>query len=102
MDLTPYIIGGLLLIVAMPWIFILLLGRERKKHDRMIHDFMVYGKSASAFEAEDMIERSRGRDMGMIQRTLAKKKQTGDTLSGDEPNMADDFRKEITDKYTQE
>ena len=103
MDVTTLIILAVLLLVGMPWIFIAILVSTHRRHERAQRESLVYMRSASAFEAEDMIDRVRARDPGIIAKGLAKMKSKDDTLTEDPAaDMARDIRDEITKAYSKE
>lgn len=83
-----------------PWIFLLVLLWQASRTQRTWREMLVTLKSATAYEAQDALDRMKSREKSMIQKGLENIRKKDDTLS-DSPvaDMADDIRGELAKKY---
>ena len=98
MNTFTYILLGLALLT--PWIFLIILLRLLHRQEKNARETLVYLKSGSAYEAEDVMERVGKREKTIIEKGLAKMKKESENLS-DEPagDMASDMRESLQKKY---
>ena len=66
--------------MAFSFLLCVLLFLDRRFQMRLWRDTLVYMKAKTSYEAEDAIERSVGRDKGIIQKVLAQKKKEAQNL----------------------
>ena len=86
-----------------PWVFLIVLVRDKRRQERLWRETLVYLKSASSYEAEDAIDRVERRQKTALQKRLAKTGNQSDTLS-ESPvgDMASDVRAELQKKYAED
>lgn len=96
-------IGGTLIGLVSPWIFLWIHLQDRRREERLLREMLVYMKSSSSFEAEDMIDRVRKREKSLLEKGIAKLKKEGENLSEDLPDdMATDMRTKLRQEYEKE
>lgn len=99
--LSPEALIMAIVLVLSPWVFLLIYLADRRRSERMWRETLVYLKSASAYEAEDSIDRIVRREKTVIEKGLAKVKKKRENLS-DSPatDMADDIRGALEKQYS--
>lgn len=103
MHLFEFSTPALLLVCAVvlsPWVFLVIYRMDHKRTERMWRETLVYLKSASAFEAEDAIDRIKNREKTMLEKGLAKMKKQSENLNEDiGADMATELRGELRRQY---
>lgn len=100
LSLTNILIAGSIIGLLSPWAFLAIYMRDRKRESSLWRETLVYLKSASAFEAEDAIDRVHRREKPLLERALDKKRKQDENLS-DAPlgDMAQDMRQTLDKQY---
>ena len=98
MEQYTYII--LIAVISSPWVFLLVMIFDKRRESRMWRETLVYLRSASAYEAEDSIDRVHNRSKTALQKGLAKFKKEGENLAEDSGiDMAQDMRAQLQKEY---
>lgn len=97
--MTNILIAGTILAFVAPWLFLLIYMRDIKQFVHLWRETLVYLKSASAYEAEDALDRVSRRNKPLIERVLEKKKKEDENLSEDSIDMAEEIRKDLHKNY---
>lgn len=98
--MNPWIVAAGILSLAAPWLFLGAVMLQGRRSERMWRETLVYLKSASAYEAEDNIDRIERRGKGIFHRALEKKKKESETLAqAGGQDMAGRIRSDLQKQY---
>ena len=99
--MEPLIVAAAIVGMIAPWIFLWILLRLHRRSENLHRESLVYLKSASAYEAQDAIDRIKSREQTLMEKGLAKMKKEGENPLEDPgtDDMAADIRQDLERKY---
>lgn len=83
-----------------PWIFLIIYVHDKRKQEHVWRETLVYLKSATAYEAEDVIDRVHAREKTVVEKGLAKLRKERENLTEvPAADMASVMREDLQKQY---